>query len=260
MTNHPGVPVEAAVRMHRIEVLGQTFRVAVRPGRGVPLLMFNGAGASLEQLLPFVKRLEGVEAIVFDAPGTGESPLPRMPYRPLSLVRQVAGILDQLGYGEVDALGVSWGGFIAQQFAWQFPKRCRRLVLVSTGTSLFPSGASGGKSAASAELMEIRGNRPVEWREPIGFGYQMMAVAGWSSRFWLPRLRQPTLILAGARDSIMPVENGKRLHALIPHSTLHVLDGKHALLGSNGPRCADLVSSFLRADDASAQRAVALAA
>lgn len=250
MKNPQAGPEATTLRIHHLQVLGQKFRVAVRPGSGVPLLLFNGVGAGLEHLLPFVQRLEGREAIVFDAPGTGESPLPRMPYRPAFLAQQVAGLLDQLGYTEVDVLGISWGGLIAQQFAFQFAQRCRRLVLVSTGSSLMPQGAGRDMSAARAELMEIRGDRPVGWSEPIGIGSQMMAVMGWSSRLWLPRLSQPTLILAGEKDAVMPVANGKRLHALIPHSTLHVLDGKHALLSMNGPRCAELVSAFLQADDA----------
>ena len=38
--------------------------------------------------------------------------------------------------GHVDVLGLSWGGALAQQFAFQNPRRCRRLILVSTGTGL----------------------------------------------------------------------------------------------------------------------------
>ena len=43
-----------------------------------------------------------------------------------------ARLLDQLGYEQVDVLGVSWGGALAQQFAFQQGKRCRRLVLAAT--------------------------------------------------------------------------------------------------------------------------------
>jgi pimeloyl-ACP methyl ester carboxylesterase len=41
-------------------------------------------------------------------------------------------MLDKLGYQHVDALGISWGGALAQQFALQNRWRCRRLILVST--------------------------------------------------------------------------------------------------------------------------------
>ena len=43
-------------------------------------------------------------------------------------------MLDTLGYGRVDMLGYSWGGALAQQFAFQNPRRCRRLVLAATAT------------------------------------------------------------------------------------------------------------------------------
>ena len=41
-------------------------------------------------------------------------------------------MLDQLGHEQVDVLGVSWGGALAQQFAFQQARRCRRLVLAAT--------------------------------------------------------------------------------------------------------------------------------
>ena len=45
------------------------------------------------------------------------------------------GVVDRkAGRRQVDVLGLSWGGSLAQQFAFQNPHRCRRLILVSTGT------------------------------------------------------------------------------------------------------------------------------
>src|SRR5262245_3763751 len=48
------------------------------------------------------------------------------------LARLSAQLLDRLGHEQVDVLGVSWGGALAQQFAFQQAKRCRRLVLAAT--------------------------------------------------------------------------------------------------------------------------------
>ena len=116
------------------EVGGQTLRVGIRPGdkSQAPLLLFNGIGANIELVEPFLDILDGPEAIVFDVPGVGGSPAPRLPYRPWTLARLSAQLLDQLGYDHVDVLGVSWGGAIAQQFAFQQAKRCRRLILAAT--------------------------------------------------------------------------------------------------------------------------------
>ena len=110
------------------EVGGQTLRVGIRPGDKArpPLLLFNGIGASIELVTPFLAALGGPEAIVFDVPGVGGSPAPSMPYRPSTLARLSAHLLDQLGHERVDVLGVSWGGALAQQFAFAQAARCRK--------------------------------------------------------------------------------------------------------------------------------------
>src|SRR5207245_4739463 len=75
-----------------------------------------------------------IGTIRFDVPGIGRSPLPRFPLRFRGLARLISGMLDVLGHPVVDVLGISWGGALAQQFAYQYPSRCRRLILVSTST------------------------------------------------------------------------------------------------------------------------------
>src|SRR3989454_9415585 len=120
-----------------ITVSGQRLWIAIRPGDGTrtPLLLMNGIGVNLEVLQQFVDALDpAIEVIRFDVPGTGSSPAPLIPYRFSALARLVTKMLDQLGYQQVDVLGVSWGGALAQQFAFQYHGRCRRLILVSTGT------------------------------------------------------------------------------------------------------------------------------
>ena len=60
---------------HPVPVLGQQIRVTVRAGSGVPLVLCNGIGASLEVLDPLVAHLDPDTTVVrFDAPGTGGSP------------------------------------------------------------------------------------------------------------------------------------------------------------------------------------------
>jgi pimeloyl-ACP methyl ester carboxylesterase len=116
------------------DVAGQIVRVGVRPGRKTapPLLLFNGIGASIELVEPFLAAFDGPEVVVFDVPGVGGSPAPRLPYGPSTLSLLSARLLDQLGHAQVDVLGVSWGGALAQQFAFQQGRRCRRLVLAAT--------------------------------------------------------------------------------------------------------------------------------
>src|SRR5215469_12282861 len=128
-----------------VAVGGRQLRVAVRPGRRglrltppnrrTPLLLINGIGASLELLEPFVRELDpAVDVIRFDPPGVGGSAPPPGPYRFTGLCSLMARMLTELGYGQVDVLGISWGGGVAQHFAAFQRSRCRRLVLVSTAT------------------------------------------------------------------------------------------------------------------------------
>ena len=65
---------------------------------------------------------------------TSGSPGPVVPYTYATFTPVVARMLDQLGYPDpVDTMGFSWGGGLAQQFAVQHRRRCRRLVLTCPG-------------------------------------------------------------------------------------------------------------------------------
>src|ERR1700757_103934 len=120
---------------HYIAAGGQRIQVEIRHGSGLPLVLCNGIGASLEVLDALVERVDPDSTVVrFDVPGTGGSPTSVVPYGFPYLAWVLGGVLSKLGIGVVDVLGMSWGGALAQQFALQNPRRCRRLVLVATGT------------------------------------------------------------------------------------------------------------------------------
>ena len=117
--------------LFNLDVDGQLLRVARRSGRSdvVPLLLINGLGASLELLEPFAQALGDIETIRIDLPGTGGSPASSIPYRPSGLATLLNRALDLLGCQTVDVLGISLGGAITQQLAWQHADRIRRVVL-----------------------------------------------------------------------------------------------------------------------------------
>jgi poly(3-hydroxyalkanoate) depolymerase len=255
----------------------QTFRVAVRPGDSstTPLLLMNGIGARLETFEPFVRALDpSREVILFDAPGIGGSSLPTTPYRFRSLARSVAGVLDDLHYGAVDVLGISWGGALAQQFAFSEHSRCRRLVLVATG-----SGAVmvPGSPAVLRRMATPRRYRDREYLlsiapdiyggsvrqggdhlrtlldsfdgggQPRAYALQLLAGVGWTSVGFLPLLKQKTLVLAGDDDPIIPVINGRLMTGLLRHATLRVYAGGHIELVANPQLLAPIIEDFLDA-------------
>ena len=259
-----------------ITVSGQRLRVATRSGNGTrtPLLMMNGIGVNLEVLQPFVDALDpAIEVIRFDVPGTGGSPAPLIPYRFSVLARLVTKMLDQLGYQQVDVLGVSWGGALAQQFAFQYPRRCRRLILVSTGTGalMVPGRPSvlakiatprryqdpaymiqiagdiyGGKARTQPELAHDFA-QTARLGSVLGYFYQLLGGMGWTSIPWLRTLRQPALILHGDDDPLVPLVNAKIMHRLLPHAKLYIFHDGHLGLGTSAQELAQVVDQFLTA-------------
>lgn len=263
--------------LHRVRVHGHDVRVSVRPGdgSGPPLVLCNGIGASLDLLQPFVDRLDArIEVIRFDVPGVGGSPTPKAPYNFAVLAWFVAGLVDRLGHRRFDALGISWGGGLAQQLAFQYPRRCRRLVLASTGTGMLmvparpkvlvtmvtprryrdPAYAEaiapmlyGGRMRQEPDEVRHLVNEPERLGSSVGYFLQLLAGVGWSSLPVLPLIRQPTLVLAGNDDPIIPIANARILHTLLPHSSLHVYDDGHLGLITAADELGPVVSRFLTA-------------
>jgi poly(3-hydroxyalkanoate) depolymerase len=265
--------------MRILRIGGRALRVAVREGTsGWPLLLCNGIGASLELLQPFVDALDPRRAVIrFDMPGIGGSPAPVLPYHLGTSAPLLAGLLDQLGYQRADVLGISWGGGLAQQFALSRPDRVRRLVLVATGPGALMVPAhprvllrmltprrhrdAGYAARIAGELYggSAREN-PAVARDLLhattrlgparGYYYQLISSTGWTSLPRLPKLRQPTLILAGDDDPIIPLVNARIMHRLIPRSELHIYHGGHLELAADAERIAPVVEAFLDADPA----------
>lgn len=281
---HPEIPAASfssfsakTVEPRLVVIDGVTLRIAETQGEAgrPPLVMFNGIGANLELLQPFLDVLDPrIPTLRFDVPGTGGSPTARWPYRFPGLARTVDRLCTQLGYGEVDVFGISWGGAMAQQFAHQFPQRTRRLVLAATSAGMFMVPAS--PRVLLKMISPQRYFRPTYLREVAGtiyggdfrrdpalvgqflrlikpgtfLGYLMQLFAGWlwTSIFWLRGLRQPTLVMAGADDPLTPPINSRLLAWLIPHARLVTFDCGHLFLLTRRVKVAAEMGPFLLAE------------
>ena len=270
----PATPVQpGAFQEAQVEVNGVALRTAIRPGHGRPLLLFNGIGAQLELLRPFIDALEGVEVVIYDVPGIGGSPATLIPRRFSGLAKLSAGLLDALGYRRpVNVGGISWGGALAQQFALQYPERSNRLILAATsaGAMALPARLGvlrhmitprryaergymrkvapilyGGELRTRPQLLTRHANFSLK-PSLRGYLYQLIAGMGWTSAHRLPRLHVPTLLMAGDDDPIMPLINMRLLHWLIPKSTLHVVrGGGHLFMVLRAFETAGVIRRFL---------------
>ncbi|MDX1291662.1 MAG: alpha/beta fold hydrolase [Hyphomonas sp.] len=244
------------------------------------LLFFNGIGANLELTQGLGDMFPDRDIITFDVPGVGLSPVTNWPYRPWMLARWTRKLLDLHGIDEVDVLGVSWGGAMAQQFAFQYRRRVGKLILCATtaGMTMIP-----GHPKSLSKMVDTRRYSDPEFMrksfeslygeavdgeagshidnllppDPKGYVYQLLAFLGWSSLPFIRMLTMPTLVLMGDKDTIVPLANGHILRVALPDARLHVIEGGgHLFLVTRAEETATLIRDFL-IEDEGAPRAAA---
>jgi pimeloyl-ACP methyl ester carboxylesterase len=248
-------------------------------GQGHPLLMINGLGGNAEMWGPAERMLgQASRTIVFDAPGTGQSTTSPLPL-PLPVVARLLGrLLDELGHECVDVLGYSLGGVMAQQFAHTFPDRVRRLALVGTasGWGMAPPDYSSlalistparylspAVYRATSHLLDggdrfrdpalKRAQARARNRHPpslVGYAQQFLQGSTWSSLHWSHQVTAPALVIAGARDRLVPAANGLQLACRLPNSRLHVLaDEGHLMLFDPESAALPLLAGYFASAD-----------
>jgi pimeloyl-ACP methyl ester carboxylesterase len=232
-----------------------------------PLVIFSGIGMNMEMLEPIASRMPGRRILSFDMPGIGKSPDPIFPYTIPQIALTLAALLDRLQIDSVDLLGMSWGGAVAQQFAFQHRARTGKLVLAATsaGGTMIP-----GNPAMISQMLDpmeysvektLRRNLATFYNgggadrvslnaatapSPLGWTYQLAAFAGWSSAPFLPLLAMPVLILADEDDQLIPPANAHFLHNAIPASKLEMTaGGGHLFMLSRPDRFIAKLNGFL---------------
>lgn len=271
-----GGPLSADVTFEKVD--GHELRVARwrldKASDHPPLLFFNGIGANIEAVAPLAEALTERGFIMFDMPGTGESPDPVLPYNPCTMSWTALSLLERFGLDEVDVMGMSWGGSMAQHFALQHPGHVRRVVLAATspGMLMIPGDpmmlaqmadpysainemlvreylVAVGNADESKLARNTIGN--ITAPSPAGYFYQLMALAGWTSLPALPFLDKPVLVMMGENDPIVPLSNGKLLAGAIPRARLEVFeDAGHLFLMTHREKSIALLREFLDAQDA----------
>jgi len=227
-------------------------------GDGRPLLLINGLGGNVDMWRAVEGRFaEVAHTITFDSPGCGRSPMLHGHVTIRRLAKMVSAALDELGHEEIDVLGFSLGGLIAQQLAHGDDGRVRRMALVATACGW--GSMPGSPDALALVSMPLRyhsrlvyeqtrwllapADRELLERAPalaaarrkyppsvLGYMAQLWAGALWSSLPWLRSVGTPTLVVHGDGDRLVPAANAVQLARHLPCSRLHVAPGEGHLL------------------------------
>jgi pimeloyl-ACP methyl ester carboxylesterase len=237
-----------------------------RGGDGPVLLLLHGIAGSSQTWIPAMELLsEEYTVVAPDFVGHGHSDKPSGDYSLGNFANWMRDLLTVLGIDRATVVGQSFGGGVAMQFAYQFPDRCERLVLVDAGglgrdvnwalrlvtlpaaeyvlPVVFPSFVRGwGDSVArlaervgfrSVPAVEVwhayRSLTEVEHRQAFVRTMRSVIDPGGQTVSAMDRLylaeRIPTLIVWGEQDRIIPVAHAYEALKAAPHSRLEVLPG-----------------------------------
>ncbi len=258
-------PAPPAFPVHYVAIHGH--RIAYRRGgRGPVLLLLHGIAGSSQTWIPAMELLARKYTVVApDFVGHGHSAKPSGDYSLGNFANWMRDLMTVLDIDRATVVGQSFGGGVAMQFAYQFPERCERLVLVDAGglgrdvnwvlrlvtlpaaeyvlPVVFPSfvRAWGDRVARVAGRVGIRNVPAMEvWRsyrsltereQRQAFVRTMRAVIdpGGQTVSAMDRLylaeHIPTLIVWGEHDRIIPVAHAYEALKAAPHSRLEVLPG-----------------------------------
>jgi pimeloyl-ACP methyl ester carboxylesterase len=242
-------------------------------GDGPALLLVPGIPAISSDWFPFAHRLkERFHVVVYDNRGSGRSDAPAGPYSTPQLAGDAVALLDTLGIERAHVFGVSLGGMIAQELAIRFPERADRLVLGSTHAG-YKDAVRPRREVTHAFAFEtddwaerMRALAPFAFAPGVdpqllarfidkksgdvepdhGYRGQIAAVLTHDAVDRLASIEQPTLVIAGSQDQIIPPENSEVLCERIPRARLEVVDGAGHLFFIERPeRTLEVLDAFL---------------
>jgi 3-oxoadipate enol-lactonase len=245
-------------------------------GKGDPVLLIHGLGLSggawwrtVDALAPRMR------VITFDHRGIGRSEALSPAFTTEAMADDALAILDALGLDEVHVYGLSLGGMIAQQLALRHPRRVRSVVLGATqpgGRRAVPADdevldffrrrlTMRQEEAAWAsvpynygprcrELYVDRIAEDIELRLTHHFNSQVyraqLFAAGLHNCFGrLDRIGVPTMVVHGAHDRVIPVENAHLMADRLPNCRLRILEESGHLYPTEQPDVDEAIGDFL---------------
>jgi pimeloyl-ACP methyl ester carboxylesterase len=274
-----------ARELKTMDVDGTTLNyVDVGSGDEEPAVLVHGLGGQWQNWLENIPRLALDRRVVaMDLPGFGLSPEPAD--NEISIPgygRCVNALCDKLGFGHVNLVGNSMGGYVAAEVAIQFPERVGRLVLVSAAgissavtleapiltagrvaTAITTNAASRFRGLAARPVtrhlsLALVARHPRLLKPDLvyegfmkgagkpGFDNALRASLDYDFRDRLPEVEVPTLIVWGEKDSIIPVRDADEFERLIEDSRKIVMrDTGHIAMAERPVTFNDVLVDFL---------------
>jgi 3-oxoadipate enol-lactonase len=191
------------------------------------------------------------EIITYDARGHGRSGHPHMQYTAELFGRDLAQLLDHVGWDHTAVAGCSMGGCVAQAFAGLYPCRAQALALIDT-TAWYgaeaPKQFRGRALAAKAKGMQglidfqitrwfsdafapahpdrVKKTTDVFLANDFECYASTCALLGDADlRHYLNSFKMPVAVIVGEEDYATPVVMAKALHEAIPQSSLRIIKG-----------------------------------
>lgn len=235
-------------------------------GQGAPVLLVMGLGyPSLMWYRTRPVLTSKYRTVTLDNRGVGRSELPPGPYAIPLMASDAAAVLDAAGAERAHVFGISMGGMIAQEFALQYPKRVRSLILGCT--------ASGGPHAVRAEtdatqmvMMRAKMSAEQAAEAAVPFIYdqgtpraridediamrrpwfpraeayqaQLQGILAWEAYSRLPQITAPTLVIHGENDRLVPPGNGRLIAERIPGAKLVMIPNASHIFSTDQPEAA----------------------
>lgn len=229
-------------------------------GEGVPLVLIMGLRRNLEWWYCHIPELsQHFRVIALDNRGAGRSDKPQMEYSMSLFADDTAALMDALGLQSAHVLGISMGGYIAQELAINYPDKVKSLILGCTGAGgrravlmnserakkftandgLTPTEILGkdmdiyfsdGFIAEHPDAIEEFIDISLRYYQPaFAFLRQFAACQKHDTSDRVDRLQMPVLLMTGDDDYLVPHQNTLILKELLPGAQLHIFPGlRHA--------------------------------
>jgi pimeloyl-ACP methyl ester carboxylesterase len=252
---------------------GQTIAyIDAGPKQAPAIVLIHGYTDSARDWLPVEPLLEKrFRLIIVDLRGHGASGKPECCYTRFDFAYDIELLLSSLHMRTADVVGHSLGSIVAQTFAEIWPGRTRRLVLISsTGTSF---GTQGWLTDVQRLSDPIDPDSPFMrdwWNQSMAINpeafssHQRRDAAAIPARLWraiadqsltgvdlqplLPRVRAPTLLIWGARDTLVSAEGREALRTGIAGSQVRIFDSLgHDLFWEDPSGVTSAITDFLAA-------------